>query len=128
MKVSSLKIYKGGKEAMERQLEKLLEIRNKKGEILWSVWLTPNQARDIRDTINEKEKNGDQMKEAGQGSGPNDDSMTDAQRRYLFRLLADRGIEGEAAYRHLKEAFSVKSLSEITKYDASRAIDRMLNE
>ncbi|MBW2063371.1 MAG: hypothetical protein JRJ03_00420 [Deltaproteobacteria bacterium] len=113
---------------MERQLEKLLEIRNQKGETLWSVWLTSNQARDIRERINEQENTGDQNKEAGQGSGFNNDSMTDAQKRYLFRLLADRGIEGEAAYRHLKEAFSVKSLSEITKYDASRAIDRMLNE
>jgi hypothetical protein len=53
--------------------------------------------------------------------------MTDPQKRYLFRLLADRGIEGEAAYEHLKKTFSVGSVSEITKLDASRAIDRMVN-
>ena len=53
--------------------------------------------------------------------------MTDAQKRYIFRLLADREIEGETAYQHLKEHFGVGSIKEISKLEASQLIDRMVN-
>jgi len=55
------------------------------------------------------------------------DPMTYAQKRYLFRLLSDRGIEGDAAYKHLKDHFGVDSLSKINKFDASRTIGQMVN-
>jgi hypothetical protein len=54
--------------------------------------------------------------------------MTDAQKRYLFRILAERGIEGDKAYDRLKEIFQVDALKEITKMEASRAIESLLNE
>lgn len=115
---------------MKEKLEEIVEIRNQKGEIIWSVWLTSNQARDIRERIHEQEELGGQSHEGGEAEqvpGANDDPMTDAQKRYIFRILAGRGIEGEAAYLHLKKEFGVDSLKEITKFDASRAIDQMLN-
>jgi len=52
--------------------------------------------------------------------------MTEAQRRYLFRLLAGQGLEGEAAQEFLKEHLDVSSLKEVTKAQATRAIDRLL--
>ena len=55
-------------------------------------------------------------------------SMTDAQRRFLFRLLADQGIEGEKAHEHLKKFFQVRSLREVPKLEASQGIERLLHE
>jgi len=115
---------------MEKQFEKLMEIRNQKGEVLWSVWCNSNQAKAIKERIGEQgnsESKTEEGKETGQNPETNEDLMTDAQKRYLFRLLAKRGIEGDAAHRHLKEAFHVDALKKITKLDASQAIDRMLN-
>ena len=54
--------------------------------------------------------------------------MTDAQKRYLFRILADQGKEGEEAHEYLKSHFQVKSLKEVTKLEASQAIERLLAE
>jgi hypothetical protein len=116
---------------MEKQFEKLVEIRNQKGEVIWSVWLTSDQAKDIRERITEQESPGNKNN-GGKGpeqttGGSNEEPMTDAQKRYIFRLLAKRGIEGDAAYQHLKDAFHVDSIKQITKLDASQAIDKMVN-
>lgn len=53
--------------------------------------------------------------------------MTDSQRRYLFRLLAERGIEGDQANKALLEHFSVSNLKEATKSDASKLIEELVN-
>jgi len=52
--------------------------------------------------------------------------MTDSQKRLLFRLMADQGLEGDKAHDRLKQEFQVKSLKEVTKPDASRAIEKFL--
>jgi hypothetical protein len=52
--------------------------------------------------------------------------MTDAQKRYLLRLLAERGIEGDEAYDYLKKTFGVDYLSDVGKLEASRVIDQLL--
>lgn len=57
-----------------------------------------------------------------------EEMITEAQKRYLFRLLAEQGIEGEAAYEHLKKLFKVGSLKEITKTEASEKISQILKE
>jgi hypothetical protein len=54
--------------------------------------------------------------------------MSEAQRRYLFRLLAGQGMTGEAAHDALKENFGVDSLSKVTKAEATHEIDRLLRE
>lgn len=61
----------------------------------------------------------------GQGEVP---PMTDAQKRLLFRLLANQGLEGDKAHEHLKELFQVKSLKEVTKLEASRGIEKLLDQ
>lgn len=64
---------------------------------------------------------------AGNGGGNgNGAMMTEAQRRYLFRILAGQGIDNEAAHEHLKEHFGVPSLAQVTKAQATAAIDELL--
>ena len=54
--------------------------------------------------------------------------MTDPQKRYLFRLLAEQGIENDSAYDHLKKKFKVSNLKEVTKAEASKEIERLIAE
>ena len=49
--------------------------------------------------------------------------MTEPQRRYLFRLLAQRGFEGERAREAILRLFGVEQLNAVTKREASRMID-----
>jgi hypothetical protein len=59
----------------------------------------------------------------------NGEEMTEPQRRYLFRLLAEkRELKGKEAENFLKEEFAVSSLNEIAKADASGLINQLLNE
>lgn len=55
--------------------------------------------------------------------------MTEAQRRYLFRLLAEKkNLKGKAAENYLKERFEVGSLRDIEKFHASKLIERLISE
>jgi uncharacterized protein (DUF2267 family) len=65
-----------------------------------------------------------------QGPGPREENppMTDAQKRFLFRILAEKGIETDKAHQHLRELFQVDSLKEVSKLEASRMIERLLEE
>jgi hypothetical protein len=70
----------------------------------------------------------------GNGSAPRDTptgnsqdaQMSEAQRRYLFRILAGQGYQREAAEERLKDLFEVSALSEITKPAATKMIDQLL--
>lgn len=73
-------------------------------------------------------ENGDQTgKESSNASG-NDSTMTEAQKRYIFRILAEHGIQGEIAHRELRGAFRVNSLTEVSKLEASKLIERLLGQ
>jgi hypothetical protein len=64
-----------------------------------------------------------------EGNGDNDgDAITEAQRRYLSRILAERGLEGDDASNHLRSAFGIEDLNQVTKRDASSMIERLLEE
>jgi hypothetical protein len=63
----------------------------------------------------------------GNGNG-NGALMTEAQRRYLFRILAGQGLQNDAAHEYLKEYFEVDSLAQVTKQRATEAIDELLQE
>ena len=52
--------------------------------------------------------------------------MTEPQKRYLFRLLAQQGIDATAVEGHLKEVFQVATLREVSKMAASELIDHMI--
>ena len=52
--------------------------------------------------------------------------MTEPQKRYLFRLLAQQGVEGKKAEAHLREHFGVQNLRDVTKAGASELIEQMI--
>ena len=60
-------------------------------------------------------------------SGNGSEAMSEAQRRYLFRLMSGQGYQREAAEERLKDIFEVSALSEITKVAATKMIDQLLN-
>ena len=92
-------------------MEKIIEILDTSGRVLGKI-----RIREIKE-ISEEESPLNQ-----------EEMMTEAQKRYLFRLLAEQGIEGEAAYKHLKKLFKVDSLKEVTKTEASQKISQILEE
>jgi len=52
--------------------------------------------------------------------------MTENQRRYLFRILAGWGFHGDAAHEYLKDKLGVEALSKVSKSEATKLIDRLL--
>jgi len=56
---------------------------------------------------------------------PSDPPMTERQRSYLFRIMAQKGLEGDAAHEELKRAFRVNSLNEVSKTKASEIIQKL---
>lgn len=52
--------------------------------------------------------------------------MSEAQQRYLFRLMSGQGYYKDAAEERIKEIFEVSALSEITKVAATKMIDELL--
>jgi hypothetical protein len=63
---------------------------------------------------------------AGNGSGTGNDPMTENQRRYLFRILAEHGVTGDIAHDYLVQTFGAGSLKEVTKKEASDLIEELL--
>jgi hypothetical protein len=54
--------------------------------------------------------------------------MTENQRRYLFRILAGWGYQGEEAEEFLKDHLGVASVKHLTKIEATKLLDRMLQD
>jgi hypothetical protein len=107
---------------MEKEA-RLIEIRDRSGGLIFSIVIVEKNFKDISD----EEKAS--PPEKGEEKPKNQDAlMTDAQKRYLFRILADQGKEGEEAHDYLKKLFSVNSLKEVTKLEASQAIERLLSK
>ena len=71
--------------------------------------------------------NGGGTAKAAPRAGNGSELMSEAQRRYLFRLMAGQGFQREAAEEQLKDLFEVGSLAEVTKSAATAMIDRLLN-
>ena len=86
---------------------KSLEIRTPEGALLFPLLIKelPDQGEagkpDSREQV--------QAREEGRGKDL-EPLMTDPQKRYLFRLLAEQGIENDSAYDHLKKKFKVNNL------------------
>ena len=57
---------------------------------------------------------------------PSDLLMTDAQKRYLFRIMASQGFEGDVAQDQLKKLLHTDSLKMVTKAQASQLIEELL--
>jgi len=108
---------------------KCIELRTNEGKAILSLYLYEKEIYsedDLEASVNEKT---DVKKEKSQkGSSKNDDLMTDAQKRYLFRILAGNGLEADEAHEKLKELFQVDSLKDATKVEASNVIEKLLEE
>lgn len=108
---------------------KTIELRSAKGELIVSLYLVEKEV----DSEGKQNHSGNRRQESagerGQGNGSqNGEMMSEAQRRYLFRILAEQGIEGDNAYTHLKNNFGVSNLKEVSKRDASKLIERLLED
>jgi len=107
---------------MEKEA-RLIELRDRSGGLIFSIIIVEKTYKDIPDEAK------DNQPEKGAEKPKNQDTlMTDAQKRYLFRILADKGKEGEEAHEYLKKLFGVNSLKEVTKLEASQAIERLLSK
>jgi hypothetical protein len=110
---------------MEREA-KLIELRDRNGGLIFSLFIVEKSLQEAID-----ESKGKKQEPTGRENEKPKNSeafMTDAQKRYLFRILADQGKEGEEAHDYLKNHFQVKSLAEVTKLEASQAIERLLSD
>ena len=107
----------------------LIEGRNSEGKIILSLEISEDEVtvREVPEipAAREEEK---KVKKKQIDTPKNDDPMTAAQKRYLFRILAEKGLENDTAHEHLKELFRVDSLTEVTKFEASNLIERLLGE
>ena len=107
---------------------KVIEIRDRNGGVILSFVIVE---KPLQDSPKKDEGKNSQSSHPTGNENPlgQDAFMTDAQKRYLFRLLAEQGKEGEEAHEYLKKKiFQVDSLKDVTKLEASQAIERLLSE
>ena len=109
---------------------KCIELRTVEGRAILVLYLYEKEIvlEDSQETKAQKNLKEPEKEKAKASSKSKEPLMTDAQKRYLFRILADNGIEGDKAHQQLKELFQVNSLKEVTKLEASRMIKRLLEE
>jgi hypothetical protein len=105
--------------------EKRFDVVSPKGEVLVSFRITESEVPASNNGNGSTRNNSKPPKTNMQHNG---DTMTDAQKKFLFRICADQGIEGEEAHTKLKELFGVESLKDVSKFDASKMIESMLAE
>jgi len=108
---------------------KSLELRTAEGKLIVSLYLVEKEVDSEGKSRGPGNRSLESRSEKGQSNGSqNGELMSEAQRRYLFRILAEQGIEEDAAFERLKSLFDVSVLKEVTKRDASKMIERLLQE
>jgi len=110
---------------------KCIEVRSADGQLIFTLRLYDEAQGQGANAKSPAGRNGRQANnQRSQGQDGNDDkdgdAMTDAQKRYLFRILADQGTEGEQALSYLKERFGVDVLTNVSKREASGLIEELL--
>lgn len=107
-----------------------IELRTAEGKVILVLYLYEKEIvlEDSQKISADQKKRAKKEKTETARSQAEDFPMTDAQKRYLFRILADRGIEGDKAHQCLKEMFQVDSLKEVSKLEASKMIEQLLEE
>ena len=107
-----------------------LELRTADGKVILVLYLTEKEIVLEDDQKQPAQRKPEQKEEKPRTNNSQDQEpgMTQAQKRYLFRILAERGMEGDKAYERLKELFQVDSLKEVTKLEASRGIEHLLGQ
>ena len=108
---------------------KRIELRTSDGKVILVFHLSEEVGLEDNKKASPQEKQ-ETGKAKPQAPSPQNENppMTDAQKRYLFRLMTDKGIEGDKAHQRLRELFQVDSLKEVSKLEASKMIERLLEE
>lgn len=108
---------------------KCVELRTIDGKVILVLYLYEKEitVEDNPKTITDRPEIKKETPEIP-ASEEKDSMMTPAQKRYLFRILAEQGIEGDEAYQYLKDFFQVDSLKEVNKLEASKAIEQLIAE
>ena len=108
---------------------KCVELRTIDGKAILVLYLYEKEII-LEDSPKTNTEKPEAKKESPAASAPDEKEpiMTQAQKRYLFRILAEQGIEGDEAYQYLKDFFQVDSLKEVTKLEASKAIEQLIGE
>jgi len=119
---------------MEKKI-KVFEFRSNQGNVIFSIHMfdkeiVPGKPQPPPKPNNPppKKKESKENKKQDHKPGNNNHLMSQAQRRYIFRLLAEQGTEKEDAHNYLIQYFQVESLKDVTKYEASRMIEYLLKE
>ena len=112
---------------MEKKI-KLIEIRTADGKPIISFQISEKEVEQEKEIPLKKEAGAKEEKSQKANHDDNEPLMTDAQKRYLFRLLAGQGLEGEAAHTELMKKIGVNSLKKVSKLEASQQIERLLQE
>jgi len=109
---------------------KCLEFRTPDGKVILVLYLYEKEVvlEDGQSVSAENKEEAKKEKPQARNPNPEEPLMTAPQKRFLFRILAEKGVEGEAAHQHLKDLFQVDSLREVTKLQASKMIERLLEE
>ncbi len=108
------------------QNAKSLEIYTASGTLLFKVIIT--EANVSSQTKSEPANGHNGRHEKGNGKS-NGEFMTDPQRRMLFRLMVTNyHLEGDEAHAKLKKLFGVDDLKDVSKFEASKTIERLLEE
>ncbi len=106
-----------------------LELRTADGKVILVFYLYEEIASEDQPKAKESPKpDANNAKPQNNGSSSENPPMTDAQKRFLFRIMAEKGYENDQGYAKLKELFQVDSLREVTKFEASKMIERLLEE
>lgn len=109
------------------QQAKSIEVYTPNGILLFRAVLT-----DIAISLGSKDESQIQhsSKPEGRGNGrSNGEAVTDPQKRLLFRLIATNyQLAGDQVVEKFKELFGVKTIKEVSKFDASKMIERLLEE
>lgn len=103
--------------------KKCIEIYTPNNILLFKVFFVENQI-----PMNNNGNGNGSSTENSTKKKNREDFITDPQIRMLFRLMAFEGFEGDKATERLKSVFKVDVIKEISKYNASKKIEQLLEE
>lgn len=106
-----------------------LKVKTQDGKVLLSLFLNLGQGIVLEGQLDDRKQ--EPPRNGGNGNGHaagNGELMTYPQKRFLWRILSQQGIEGNKVQEYLLKLFQVENLKEVTKVEASRMIERLLKE
>jgi len=112
-----------------KKTTKLIEVQTPKGEPLFQFKIVESVLSEVEVPANPPIPSGGNGTKPQNGNGKQtaEELMTEPQKKYLFRIMAERGKTGDEAHDHLKGLFKVKTLKEVTKLEASQMIETLLS-